>query len=201
MKHCSIEVRDQRDGLCIVSGLGPMACQEWSNAQEHRTILRLGSGALGGRGRARGMAGRACVWCTPSFYTHPPLFVWTYTHPSTDVRTYVAGSTATVAAFSAADRGVPSVRHYFQDAHQCVRCVCVCWVGLVTLGLADLTTTIAALDFLDMHTHKHRPGSPAQICVRVTAIDRRTGREVRVVSLSLLETCVGVGVCHSRLPH
>ena len=38
----SIEVQDQRDGLVLFSGVGPMACQMWNNQTEHRTILRLG---------------------------------------------------------------------------------------------------------------------------------------------------------------
>lgn len=44
--HSSIEVQDQRDGLVLFSGVGPMACQQWTNQTEHRTILRLGGAGV-----------------------------------------------------------------------------------------------------------------------------------------------------------
>ena len=38
-------MRDQRDGLSLFSGEGPLVYQEWHNQHEHRTILRLGAGS------------------------------------------------------------------------------------------------------------------------------------------------------------
>jgi hypothetical protein len=36
-------MHDRWDGLCLFSGYGPLVLQEWHNANENRTILRMGA--------------------------------------------------------------------------------------------------------------------------------------------------------------